>query len=713
MKQILQNPRTGVLELVEVPAPAAEPGLVLVRNRYSVVSPGTEGQALAFGRASLLGKARSRPDLVSQVLHKLKSEGPLATYRTVMGRLEAPQPLGYSCAGVVEAVGAGVAGFAPGDRVACAGAGYANHAEFVAVPENLVARVPDGVALEHAAFATLGAIALQGLRVAQPSLGEVAAVIGLGLIGQLALQLLRANGCRVLGLDLDPGRVQEAAALGADWAFETGALPSAWKAEATGGHGVDLVLVAASASTSAPLALAAELCRMKGRISVVGALPMELDRRAFYEKELELRMSTSYGPGRYQRAYEERGLDYPIAYVRWTENRNLQAFLALVASGGVQPGRLATETVPFAQAVEKYEELAQGRRRALALVFAYPEEAAASRVLPLAPVAAGPARDVVGVAFVGAGNYAKGVLLPALAGRAEARRVQLVTVTGASARRTAERFGFASCGTDPEAAFQDPAVQLVFVATRHDSHAELAARALRAGKAVWLEKPVGITPEQVEHVAKAAAETRGFLAVGYNRRFSPHARAVKGAFEGRVGPLAIHYAVAAGPPPRGSWVTDPAVGGGRVVGEVCHFVDLCAWLVGAPPVSVYARAPGRDPEVDDSLVALLAFADGSCATIEYLARTDPALPKERFEASADGRTARCENFRTTEVTGRKRLRTLNQDKGQAAAVAEILDALRGGRPSPFSLAEIAAVSRATFAMLESAASGREIPLAGG
>jgi polar amino acid transport system substrate-binding protein len=711
VKQILQNPRTGSLEMVEVPAPAAEPGLVLVRNRYSVVSPGTEAQALAFGRASLLGKARSRPDLVSQVLHKLKNEGPVSTYRTVMGRLEAPQPLGYSCAGVVEAVGAGVAAFAPGDRVACAGAGYANHAEFVGVPENLVARVPDGVALEHAAFATLGAIALQGLRVAQPSLGEIAAVIGLGLIGQLVLQLLRANGCRVLGLDLDPGRVQEAAALGAEWAFETGALPAAWKAEATGGHGVDFALVAASASTSAPLALAADLCRMKGRISVVGAMPIELERRAVYDKELELRMSTSYGPGRYQRAYEERGLDYPIAYVRWTENRNLQAFLALVASGGVQPGRLATETVPFEQAVEKYEELAQGQRRALAMVFAYPEEASASRALQLAPPVAGPARETVGVAFVGAGNYAKGVLLPALAGRAEARRVSLVTATGASARRTAEKFAFASCGTDPERVFQDPAVQLVFVATRHDSHADLAARALRAGKAVWLEKPVGITPEQVEHVAKAAAESRGFLAVGYNRRFSPHARAVRSAFEGRVGPLAIHYTVAAGAPPRGSWITDPEVGGGRVVGEACHFVDLCAWLVGAPPVSVYAHAPGRDPEGDDSLVALLSFADGSCATIEYLARTDPTLPKERFEASADGRTARCDNFRTTEVSGRKRLRTLNQDKGQAAAVAQVLDALRAGRPSPFSLAEIVAVSRATFAMLESAGTGREIALA--
>jgi predicted dehydrogenase/threonine dehydrogenase-like Zn-dependent dehydrogenase len=713
VKQVLQNPRTGALELVDVPAPACEAGMVSVRNLYSVVSPGTEAMALAFGRASLVGKARSRPDLVRQVLRKLEQEGPLATYRTVMGRLEAPQPLGYSSAGIVEEVGAGVTGFVPGDRVACAGAGYANHAERIAVPENLVARVPDGVPLEHAAFATLGAIALQGLRVAQPTLGEVAAVIGLGLIGQLAVQLLRANGCRVLGLDLDAARVREAAEQGAEWAFTTGELPSGWKDAATGGHGVDLALVAASAESSAPLALAAELCRMKGRISVVGAVAMDLERRPFYDKELELRMSMSYGPGRYQRAYEERGLDYPLAYVRWTENRNLQAFLALLASGAVQPARLPSETVPFAQAVEKYEELVRGERRSLAMLFAYPESSPAERVLPLAAAPAAAASGAPGVAFIGAGNYAKAVLLPALAGEDRARRVALVTATGASARRAAEKFGFAACGTDAEAVLADPAVRLVFVATRHDSHARLAERALRAGKAVWLEKPVGLTREEVEAVARAAAETRGFLAVGYNRRFSPHARAVRGAFEGRSGPLAIHYTIAAGPPPRGTWITDPEVGGGRIVGEACHFVDLCAYLVGAPPVSVSARRLSRDPESDDSLVALLAFPDGSAATLSYLAKGDPALPKERFEVSGEGRTARCDNFRSTEISGRKRLRTLNQDKGQAAAIAEVLSALREGRPSPFELSELVAVSSATFALLESAASGRTVPLADG
>jgi predicted dehydrogenase/threonine dehydrogenase-like Zn-dependent dehydrogenase len=675
------------------------------------MSPGTEKLSMSFARKSLLGKARSRPDLVKQVMRKLRQEGPLPTYRTVMTRLESPQPLGYSCAGFVEAVGPSVIGFAPGDRVACAGAGYASHAELVAVPENLATRVPDGVALEHAAFATLGAIALQGLRVAQPTLGEIAAVIGLGLIGQLAVQLLRANGCRVLGIDLDPERVKQALDQGADWGAAPTAIPPAWRDEATAGFGVDLALVTASAESSAPLQLAAELCRLKARISVVGAMPMELDRRTFYDKELELRMSTSYGPGRYDRTYEEAGFDYPLPYVRWTENRNLQAFLALVAAGGVKVDRLDTQIAPFEDAVSHYEELAKGERRSLAVVFRYSAAPSETRTVRLVPPVRTPARTgEIGVAFLGAGNYAKAVLLPALRACRDVRRVTLVTATGASARRTAESFGFASCGTDPEAVLQDPGVQLVFVATRHDSHAALAVEALKAGKAVWLEKPVGLTREDVDAVADAA-RSGGFLAVGYNRRFSRHARGVRETFAGRTGPLAIHYVIAAGPPPRGTWITDPQAGGGRIIGEACHFVDLCTYLVGAPPVRVFAQALSRDPDSDDSLVAILSFPDGSTASLEYLARASSELPKERFEASADGLTATCENYRITQFRGSRgpgRVKTVNQDKGQADAVAAVVEAVRSGGPSPFRLDEIVAVSRATFAALESVRTGRAV-----
>jgi len=682
-----------------------------VRTHYSVVSPGTEKMALDFARRSLLGKARSRPDLVKQVMRKLRQEGPGPTYRSVVNRLDVPQPLGYSSAGVVEAAGEGVTGFGPGDRVACAGAGYANHAEWVAVPENLVARVPDGLPLEKAAFATLGAISLQGLRVVAPTLGEVAAVIGLGLIGQLSVQLLRANGCRVLGVDLDPERVKQALGQGAAWGAGPDADHEAWKAEATAGHGVDLALVAAASESSAPIRLAAELCRAKGRVGVVGATAMELERRSFYEKELELHMSMSYGPGRYDRRYEELGLDYPISHVRWTENRNLQAFLELAASGAVDPGRLDARTVDFTEAPEVYESLARGERGGLASIFRYDVAAGeGERSLALSPAKRAAKEGRVGVAFLGAGNYAKSVLLPAVSRCGAALPLQVVTATGPSARHTAEKFGYARCGTDTESALADPDVDLVLIATRHDSHARLAEAALRAGKAVWLEKPVALDETELDALADAVRSTSGFLAVGYNRRFSSHTTAIRDAFAARHGPAAIHYVVAAGPTPGGTWLTDPVAGGGRIVGEACHFVDLCTHLVGSAPTSVIARTSGRDPESDDSAILLLGFPDGSTATVEYLANASPDLPKERFEMSADGRTARCENFRETRLPGGRRHKTVNQDKGQNEAVKRVIEAVRAGEPSPFGLDDIVAVSRATLRAAESAASGRVMRL---
>lgn len=702
MKQVIQSPRTGGLELVEVPAPAPAEGQLLVRTHFSVVSPGTEKMAMDFARKSMLGKARSRPDLVKQVVRKLRQEGPLPTYRAVTTRLDAPQPLGYSSAGVVEAVGAGVCDFAPGDRVACAGAGYANHAEFAVVPENLAVRVPDDVPLEKAAFATLGAIAMQGLRVGEPTLGEIAAVIGLGLIGQLSVQLLRANGCRVLGIDLDEARIEGGRRQGAEWTARPDTDHAPWIDHATGGHGADLALVTAASENSAPIALAAALCRAKGRVVAVGATAMDLDRRSFYEKELDLRMSMSYGPGRYDRRYEEVGLDYPISYVRWTENRNLQAFVALVAAGAVDPSRLDLDTVDFAEAERVYEELASGARKGLAVVFRYDAPAASpTATLRLEGTAARP-KDEVGVGFLGAGNYAKGILLPAVGRVRGVRKVAVVTATGPSARRTAEKFGYGVCGTDASTALEDPQVDLVFVATRHDSHARLAADALRAGKAVWLEKPAAIDDDQLGLLVDAVRDTGGFLTVGFNRRFSRHARIVCEAFSGRRGPMAIHYAVAAGPTPGGTWHTDPRVGGGRIIGEACHFVDLFTFLVGSPPVEVHARFLGRGAEVEDSTVATFGFADGSTATLHYLANASAALPKERFEVSADGRTAICDNFRTTRIFGGRTLRTTNQDKGQATAVAEVVEAVRRGAPSPIALEEIAGVTRATFAALESA-----------
>jgi len=703
VKQILQNARTGALELVEVPAPAVGPGLVLVRNVYSVLSPGTEKMAMDFARKSLLGKARSRPDLVKQVLRKLRQEGPLPTYRTVMDRLDVPQPLGYASAGIVEAVGEGVHSLVSGDRVACAGAGYANHAELIVVPENLTAHVPDGLGLEKAAFATLGAIAMQGLRVGAPSLGEVVAVIGLGLIGQLTVQLLLANGCRVYGLDLDPKRIAQAMALGMDWSAAPGDDHAPVLASATGGHGVDLAIVTAASNSSAPIQLAAELCRHKGRVVAVGATAMDLDRRSFYEKELELRMSMSYGPGRYDRRYEEVGLDYPIAYVRWTEQRNLQAFVDLAARGALDPMKLDVETVDFERATGTYEALAKGERKSLAALFRYAEQVDHGRSLVLprtgsasnsatgsamaTTAGSGTARNAeIGIAFIGAGNYAKGVLLPILEKTKGIARRTIVTSTGPSAFRTAARFGFAACGTDPAEVFANPSIDLVFITTRHDSHAALAEAALRAGKAVWLEKPVGLTVEEVESVARAVEETNGFLMVGYNRRFSSHARAIHEAFAKRSGPMAIQYVVAAGPTPSGTWLTDPKVGGGRIIGEACHFVDLCTYLVGQVPNGVQARALGRDPETDDSTMMLISYPDGSTASISYLANASTELAKERFEVHADGKSAVCDNYRVTTLPGGKKVRGVNQDKGQQWAVRATVEALASSRESPLPIA---------------------------
>lgn len=707
MKQILQNARTGSLELVDVPSPMPGAGQILVQTCFSVMSPGTDKVAMSFARKSMLGKARSRPDLVRQVVGKLRQEGPAATYRTVTSRLDAPQPLGYSSAGIVRAVGPDVTTFSVGDRVACAGAGYANHAEIAAVPCNLAVHVPEGVSLQAAAYSTLGAISMQGLRVAEPTIGEIAAVVGLGLVGQLTVQLLRANGCRVLGLDLDERRVAQAKAQGATWASTPGQLAEAWLRAHTDGAGIDFAVVTAASDSSAPLELAAELCRRKGRIAFVGAMPIELDRRVMYDKELDLRMSMSYGPGRYDRRYEEQGLDYPIAYVRWTENRNLRAFVDLVESGAIDPLQLDTETRPFEEAVDAYEALEAGRATSLAVVFRYSEQIDEVRTVVLEETSGGKRREDTGVAFIGAGNYSKAVLLPVLKKMPHVDRLTLVTATGPSARQTARTHGFRGCSTEPEAVFKDPNVDFVFVTTRHDTHVEYGIQALENQKGVWLEKPAALDIADLRRLLEKRDETRGFLSIGYNRRFSSHTSAIQDYFGHREGPMIIHYRVVTPAPPPDSWLLDPKEGGGRIVGEACHFVDLCNAIVGRNVERVYARSLVPSG-LDDTMMAVLEYGDGSVATIDYLANASADLPKEVFEVSADGRTAVCENYRRTSLSGASDYRTFNQDKGQAAAVSQVLAAHREGKPSPFEPSGIANVSLVTFAMLRSAAEHRPI-----
>jgi len=459
--------------------------------------------------------------------------------------------------------------------------------------------------------------------------------------------------------------------------------------------------------------LSADLCRPKGRVVVVGAMPLELDRRTFYEKELELRLSMSYGPGRYDRRYEELGLDYPLPYVRWTENRNLQTVLSLAQREAIPLDQIDAEKVDFAEAETAYAQLAKGERRSLAVIFRYDASTRPEQTLTLGTRPSRSAISQVGVGFLGAGNYAKAVLLPNLVSNRNLRKASLVTATGPSAQRTAERFGFERCSTDSADVIGAEDIDLVFVATRHNLHARWAAEALRAGQAVWLEKPVGLTPDEVDDVASAARESGGLLAVGYNRRFSSHARAFTEAFQDRSSPLHIQYTVAAGPAPRGTWITDPGEGGGRILGEVCHFVDLCGHIVGQRPVEVIASSVSHDLELDDSMSAVIRYADGSAANIHYLAQTSSDLPKERIEASAGGITAICENFKRTRILGSRKsrgIRNINQDKGQSAAISAVLDAVRSGGESPFTLAELVATSRVTFAILESIRTGMSVTI---
>lgn len=691
MKQVEQNYRSGKLRVIDAPAPMAGLGTALVRSRVSLISAGTEKQIVDLARASLAGKAMARPDLVRQTLRKVKAEGVGAVARKVFAKLDTPFPLGYSLAGEVIEAGTG-AGVAAGDRVACAGAGIANHAEYNAVPKNLMVRIPEGVDDEAASFVTVGAIALQSVRVAAPTLGERVVVTGLGLIGLLTVQLLKANGCRVLGFDPNPARVALARELGADAAVSESL--AAAVAGFTAGHGADAVIVTASTKSNAPLNEAAEISRLKGRVVLVGMVGMTIDREPFYKRELDLRLSLSYGPGRHDPAYEVEGHDYPLAYVRWTEQRNMEAFLELVAAGRVTPHRLVTHRFPIAEAERAYR-LMDGDEPYLAILLTYPDAAGPpARAVDIRPSSARPAGD--GVAFIGFGNYAKSVLLPAVRKAGAANLRTIVTATGLSAHAGAEKYGFARAATDPDEAFADPAVSTVFIATRHDSHAALAIRALAAGKHVFVEKPLALDAAELDAVIAAAEAGPGLLTVGFNRRFAPMVREAQRALGARTGPLAMTYRVNAGAIPRDNWVHG-SQGGGRILGEACHFVDTLAALCGSAPVEVAAASPA---EIADSVAAMLRFADGSVGTILYSSLGDPAVAKERIEIFGTGIVIEINDFSEIAISrgGRTRRRKAGQDKGQANLVAAFLAATASGGPPPIPLADLERVTAATLAL---------------
>ena len=709
MKQLLQNYRTGELVLAEVPPPSCGARGALVRTRHSVVSAGTERAMLALAKKGLLGKARARPDLVKQVLRRARVEGIAPTLRKALARLDEPVSLGYSAAGEVVEAGPESDGFRPGDRVAIAGAGYANHAEFNFVPRNLCVKIPDGVASPDAAFATVGAIALQGIRQAQPQLGECVAVIGLGLIGVLSLQLLRANGCSVLGVDVAKERVDFARGLGfeAVLAAEAQAASEAF----TGGRGADAVIVTAATASNEPVVTAGEISRLKGRVVVVGLVGIDVPRDVYYRKELEVRLSMSYGPGRYDPDYEERGQDYPFAYVRFTEQRNMASFLDLVRQGAVTPARLVSHRFAFADALDAYALVESAERDHLGILLEYPDDAPLRADVP-APVVAAGGPDVVRIAAIGAGAFARGVLLPHLVKHANVRLVAVSARTGSSAQQAAARFKIASATTDNVQLFGSADVDAVVVATRHGDHAGLATAALRAGKHVFVEKPLCIVEQDLDELQALVAEAGAgmpCLMVGFNRRFSRHTQALKAAFEGRRQPMVVSYRVNAGTVDRDHWIHDPDEGGGRIIGEVCHFVDFCTALVDREPMSVSASGVAKGGEFeDDSAVVTIEYVDGSLATIQYAASGHRGLAKERCEVFADGRSAVMADYAVTRFYGGGRTIRGRQDKGFGAELSRFVAVCRDGGPWPIPWGQIVSTHRVCFAALRSLASGKPV-----
>lgn len=701
MKQLFQDPKAGTIQVVDVPEPAASRGMVVVRNRCSVISPGTERNAVAAARNSYLKTARARPDLVRRVLDSVKREGLLATYRKVQSKLGEPQALGYSSAGVVQAVGAEADDlFRVGDRVACAGAGYASHAEVIAVPSNLVAKIPEGVPFESAAFATMGAIAMHGVRQAEPRLGERIAVIGCGILGLITVQILRAAGARVAAFDLSPELVALAREHGAHAGIAGDTDDQVQTALAwTGGVGVDAAVVTAASSSDAPMVAAAGMCRDRGRVVAVGLVPYGIPREIAFTKEIELRIARSYGPGRYDPRFEEQGVDYPIGYVRWTETRNLESFLELLGDGSVRMEPLITHRYDLDDAIGGYDALMESTgRRPLGMVLSYPERPAESEGAIEAPTPKRGTDDRVGTAFIGAGAFAKSVLLPRFRAESDARLVRVATARGLSAHDAQRKFGFEAIGTDAEAVFADPAVDLVCIATRHDLHGELVVRALDAGKHVFVEKPLALTDDELEAIERAERNSPGLVLVGFNRRFAPMAVAVREALASR-GPKLMTCRVNAGPLPTSHWLNDPRVGGGRMIGEGCHFVDLLSALAGDPELVDVHTMPspvGRGTTQDFGVQ--LRFADGSVGQLLYAACGDPSLGKERIEVHAGGASAVIEDWQACTIRrGGRVTKVRGSGKGHAEEVRALLDAVRSGGPSPIPIEVAARVTRATFA----------------
>jgi predicted dehydrogenase/threonine dehydrogenase-like Zn-dependent dehydrogenase len=717
LKQLVHFPKDGAMSVQDVPAISARRGTVLVKTAVSLVSAGTERMAMEFAEKSLFAKARSRPDLVKQVLDKARREGILNTVDAVRSRLSQPASLGYSAAGVVLEVGSGVSRFRPGDRVACAGADHAVHAELICVPQNLVAKIPDQteageVPFDEAAFTTLGAIAMHGFRLAQVHLGETVAVIGLGLLGLITVQLAKAAGCRVLGMELNPARADLALNLGCDVTAGSASEMESLVAQYTAGVGADAVIITAATLSNEPVELAARIARGRATVVSVGAVGTEIPRKPYFEKELNFVISRSYGPGRYDPNYEDKGTDYPVEFVRWTENRNMEAFLDLFSRRQINVSPLITHRFPIEDATDAYD-LISGKRSEpfLGVLLTYSDNVSFARQVKLSSA---PPVGTVRIGMLGAGNFATAVLIPAMQQVKDVELIGVATGSGVSARHVGERFGFRYCATDERELLEDSSINTIAIATRHNAHARQVIAALSAAKNVFCEKPLCIREEELaEIIGVHDSIPTPRLMIGFNRRFAPLARRMKDFFSDTREPLSINYRVNAGYIPQTHWTQDPGQGGGRVIGEACHFIDLLTFLTGSTPVRVYAAPLSNDGRYnEDNLHITLQFENGSIGTVSYLANGDKSVPKERVEIFAAGSVAILDDFRTLELTRdgkRERITSkLRQDKGHQGEWQAFVDAIRTGTQSPIAFREIVATTLTTFRVLDSARTGAAV-----
>jgi len=709
MLQLTRQQKSGKLEILEVPFPILSRGKVMVRNHFSVISPGTEGAAVSEARKGLLTKVIKRQEQVRLAVERIKSHGLLETYEYFMSKLAAPNAMGYSSAGEVIGVGEDVSNIRVGDWVACAGAGYAVHADVVVVPKNLCVVLPKGLNLKHAAFAAIASVAIQGIRQAELRLGETAVVIGLGLIGQLTIQLLLASGIKPIGIDVREEPIIQTQKYYCPAYLRTQAGLEQIILRSTGELGADAVIITAGSSSEDPINLAGELCRKKGKIIVVGNVRTSFTRKNFYEKELEVRLSCSYGPGRYDPQYEEQGIDYPPAYVRWTENRNMSAFVDLLTAGRLQMDRLMTHLVPLEKAPEAYSMIVDRTENSLGVVIEYDSITPGSRRVETGCHTPVPGRLIVG--FIGAGSFAESVLLPNLRGLCDFSGV--VTLTAHRSRFVASRYGFQFCTGDPAEIIGNPGTNIIFVATRHDSHAVFVVECLRANKNVFVEKPLAINQQELDaikqEVERVGSQPSGpVLMAGFNRRFAPFIQTVKSLFQNSQ-PKAMNFRINAGVLPRSHWTLDPKVGGGRIIGEVCHFLDLALFLAGSKVSRIHATSVPLPDSGPETVCISLSFENGSIATINYFSNGHKSLSKERYEIFCDGTTVVIDDFCSMTIHG-SRTRTVRarQDKGHENEIKAFLKAVKHGLPSPIPFEELCLSTELSFAALNSIKENRVI-----